>query len=573
VPEFDLLIRNGLIVTGDRTPAFRADIGVTGGRIAAIGPLPRHSGREVFDADGLVVAPGAVDLHTHFDAQLFWDPYLTPVGWHGATTVVMGNCGYGLAPTRPSARDAAMRSMEAAEQIPQSVTREGVPWNWETFPEYLQSVERAPKALEIAALFPLSPALIEVLGPERAKAGDLPSADEHKRLRHLVREAFDAGAIGVSAHRHPTVKHLQRDYDGSPFPTDVMHDETMLEVGDEVRHQGRGFLQYTQGFSPDFDFIDKLASCAGQPVLWNALGAGPGGEAFGQRLPAAGDALAWLTRSRSRGLRIFGHSGAAHFGQNEFTAVWNVEPHGVGALIAGSPTFEKVLFGGDEESRHKLLGDPAVRAEMRADLSPQLGRLVLFRGASERSRSLEGQRLEDAAAETGSDLVDLFCDVLIADQSRTEFGQRPATELRWLKEVVEDPFTLIGMSDGGAHQTVMASGPPTTSAITGWSRDLGWLSLEEVHWRISGLPSHIAGLYDRGLLSPGRRADIMVYDYEHLTTLPSEVVLDRPGNAWRRVNRAHGYHAVYVGGERIIADDEQTGSTPGSLVRHTGRST
>ena len=216
--EFDTVLKGGMVVDGTRSQRYRADVAIEQGRIARIGRIASTDARSVLDASGLVVAPGFVDLHTHYDAQLFWDPYLSLSGWHGVTSVVIGNCGFGFAPVRPDARERAMPTMTRVEAIPYASMAAGMPWDWVTYPEFLDSVDRAPKAVNIRPFLPIAPMLVWVMGLERAKAGELPTDAEHDEMRRLLHEAMDSGAGGWSAQRLEPASgaSVQRDYDGTP---------------------------------------------------------------------------------------------------------------------------------------------------------------------------------------------------------------------------------------------------------------------------------------------------------------------------------------------------------------------
>ena len=230
--QFDLVLRGGTIVDGTMSARYRADIGVVDGVIAEIGRIPAHEADEVLDANGHIVAPGFIDLHTHYDAQLFWDPYCSLSGWHGVTSVVIGNCGFGFAPVQPDFRERAMLTMVRTEAIPLASMQLGMPWDWVTYPEMLDSIDRAPKAVNLLPYIGVNPMLIWVMGLEDAKSGRKPTAEETAQLKRLLHEAMDAGACGWSAQRMlpdgPAA--VQRDFDGSPMPTDVMHDETCREL-------------------------------------------------------------------------------------------------------------------------------------------------------------------------------------------------------------------------------------------------------------------------------------------------------------------------------------------------------
>src|SRR5439155_6365463 len=232
MPEFDLVVKNGLVVDGTGAPRFRDDIGIKEGRIAKIGHIPPHEAAKVIDADGLIAAPGFIDLHTHYDAQIFWDPYLTISGWHGVTSVVIGNCGFGFAPVRKQDAERAMLTMVRTEAIPLASMQVALKFGWETYPQFLDTLDRQPKGVNLLPYLPMNPLLGYVMGIEQSKTGRLPTDDEHTAMRRILHEAMDAGACGWSAQRlvpnGPSA--VQRDFDGSPMNTDVMHDETCIEM-------------------------------------------------------------------------------------------------------------------------------------------------------------------------------------------------------------------------------------------------------------------------------------------------------------------------------------------------------
>src|SRR5690242_20907925 len=274
--EFDVIVRGGTVIDGTRMPRYRADVGIKDGKIAKIGNLKSHEAKKVIDAGGLNVAPGFVDLHTHYDAQLFWDPYCTLSAWHGITSVVIGNCGFGFAPVRPAERDRAMMSMTRVEAIPMASMKAGMPWDWVTFPQFLDSVDAAPKAVNILPYVPVSPLLIWVMGFEAAKAGKKPTPEQHAELRRLMHEAMDAGACGWSAQRMlPTgPAAVQRDHDGSPMPTDVMHDDTCRELAKVLAERNDGFVQMLLVSGDnlrDRAFYEEVATVSGRPVIMNVV--------------------------------------------------------------------------------------------------------------------------------------------------------------------------------------------------------------------------------------------------------------------------------------------------------------
>ncbi|HZP29065.1 MAG TPA: amidohydrolase family protein, partial [Acidimicrobiia bacterium] len=355
---FDLLVRNGTIVDGTRMPRYRGDVGIRDGRVAAIGRLRDADAHRVVDADGLIVAPGFVDLHTHYDAQVFWDPYCSLSGWHGVTSVVIGNCGFGFAPVLPELRERSMLSMTRNEAISLDAMKAGMPWDWVTFPEFLASLERAPKSLNLLPYVPLSPLLVWVLGLDRAKAGVLPTDAEHDELCRLLDEAMDAGACGWSAQRLlPTgTMPIQRDHDGTPMPTDVMHDETCRALARVLARRGEGFIQMTISsgdHEADRRRFEEMAAISGRPVIYNVLGAV-------DRAPTAHlDTIAWLEDCRARGLRVYAQAVTSDFGFTFTLEDFN--------LFDDAEAWREMLLGTPEERLAKV-ADPGRRDALKARL-------------------------------------------------------------------------------------------------------------------------------------------------------------------------------------------------------------
>src|SRR5436309_3675576 len=302
--DFDVVLRGGIVIDGTQSQRYQADVGIRNGRLARIGRLRSSEGRRVLDADGMIVAPGFIDLHTHYDAQLFWDPYLTLSGWHGVTSVVIGNCGFGFAPMRPEMRERAMLTMTRVEAIPHESMRRGLPWDWVTYPEFLDSVERRPKALNVLPYVPIAPLLVWVLGFERAKAGAMPTDAEHRELRRLLHEGMDAGGCGWSAQRlHPDGPGaVQRDYDGWPMGSAVMRDGTARAFAEVLAERNHGFMQMalaTADGAHDFAHIEQLAEVSGRPILYNVV------QSFVRYPEAHRGLIAWLDACRRRRNRVY----------------------------------------------------------------------------------------------------------------------------------------------------------------------------------------------------------------------------------------------------------------------------
>src|ERR1700687_2044321 len=270
--EFDLVVKNGMVVDGTRAPRFRSDIGIKNGRIAKIGRISSHEGAKVVDADGQIVAPGFIDLHTHYDAQIFWDPYLTISGYHGVTSVVLGNCGFGFAPVKPEGRDRSMLMMTRTEAIPYASMQQGMAWDWETIPQYLDSLQRAPKGINCIQYMPTASLMIYVMGLEAAKTRPA-TEPERAEMRRLLNEGMDAGLCGFSIQR--LGKHsAQADFDGSPMVTDTMCDEDILNLARVLAERDEGFIEITQAtghIKEDWAFVEKLAGEAQGPMLFQAI--------------------------------------------------------------------------------------------------------------------------------------------------------------------------------------------------------------------------------------------------------------------------------------------------------------
>ncbi len=561
--RYDIVIKDGLIFDGTGAPRVRADVGITDGVIAALGRVDAGGAAQVIDATGLHVAPGVVDLHTHYDAQVFWDPYCTLSGWHGVTSVAIGNCGFGFAPVRPEGREHAMRSMTRVEAIPYESMRLGLPWDWVTFPEYLDSLDRTPKGLNVLPYVPAGPMLVEVLGRDDAKAGRVPTDEEHARLAAMLHESMDAGGCGWSAQRLPPTgpAAVQRDWDGTPMPTDVMADETCRVLARVLAERNQGVQQVTlttDDTRHDLAHLEELASLSGRPLLHNVV------QAFESRPHVHRRAIEWLERCRERGIPVYGQGVTTDAGFTFTFEDWN--------LYDDAEPWMEATTGTLDERLHKL-GDPDRRPALRATLpgvaTAPLETVTVLSPRSPGTERFREMSVRQVADLTGTHPVDAMLDIAVTDRLRTLFYAAPpqgTSDL--LREIVQYPHMLFGVSDGGAHTKFLTAGRYPTETLAQQVRDNGWITYEEAHRRLSALPAQLAGFRDRGVLREGGPADVIVYDPEALAVGPNEVVEDLPGGEWRRVQKASGYHAVVVNGVRTIADDAETGATPGRLLRH-----
>jgi N-acyl-D-amino-acid deacylase len=575
--DYDLLISNGTVVDGTRLPRFRADVGIKAGRVHKIGRIKNATAARTLDATGCIVAPGFVDLHTHYDAQIHWDPYCTISGWHGVTSLVLGNCGFGFAPVKPAERERALQMMTRTEQIPYESMKVGMKWNWETFPEWLDNLEKLPKGVNVVSYVPVSPLMVYVMGLEAAKSRPATSA-EQREMQRLLREAMDAGACGFSVQRLGPHS-LQADVDGTPMPTDCMADDDVLALADVLRERDEGFIQITQaqGGDPihcedevksrDRVFLEKLAERAQRPILHNALAVLDDVPNFHS------SELAWVHDCNRRGLRIYGQGANVRTWFNFTLEHWN--------LYDASPAWNRATQGSVEEKLQKL-SDPQVRAEMREqyDMLRSIGggsipenlTIVAAPGYPE-LKPYVGRKVGDIARESGKHPNDAMLDIAVAGGLKVEFRTGPATsgDEEKVGPLMSDPYVIAGVSDGGAHTKFFSGGSYTTDFLTWLVRDTGKISLEEAHFHLSYLPAQAAGFVDRGFLREGAPADVVVYDLVNLKRLPEwefEIAHDFPADEWRRVQRASGYRWTIVNGQITFEDGNCSGATPGQLLRN-----
>jgi N-acyl-D-aspartate/D-glutamate deacylase len=575
--DYDLIIRGGTIVDGTRLPRYRGDVGIKNGRVAKIGRIAAGQAERTLDAAGCIVAPGFVDLHTHYDAQIHWDPYCTISGWHGVTSVVLGNCGFGFAPVKPADRERAMLMMTRTEQIPYASMQEGMPWKWETFPEWLDNLERLPKGVNIVSYVPVSPLMVYVMGLEAAKSRPATPA-EQAEMKQLLNQAMDAGACGFSIQRLGEHS-LQADVDGTPMPTDCMADEDVLALAEVLRDRDEGFIQITQaqGGDPihagdelksrDHAFLERLAEVAQRPILHNAIAVVADMPDFHR------NELAWVHKCNEQGLRIYAQGANVRTWFNFTLEHWN--------LYDASPAWNAATQGTIEEKIAKL-SDPAVREQMKAEHAmlrsigegslPENLTIVGTPGAPQLGNYV-GRTVGEIAAEEGKHPTDAMLDIAVAGRLQVEFRTGLATsgDAEQVGPLMSDPYVIAGVSDGGAHTKFFTGGSYTTDFLTWLVRDTGQVSLEEAHYHLSYLPAQAAGFLDRGFLREGAPADIVVYDLAELKRTPEwefETVHDFPAGEWRRVQRAEGYRWTLVNGEVTFEGARCTGATPGKLLRN-----
>jgi N-acyl-D-aspartate/D-glutamate deacylase len=571
---FDLHIKGGTVVDGTRVPRYRADVWIKDGQVAQIGGRAPGSAKQLIDADGLIVAPGFVDLHTHYDAQIRWDPYCTISGWHGVTSVVLGNCGFGFAPVKPDFQERSMLTMTRTEAIPYDAMKEGMEWDWETIPEYLDSLDRSDKGVNCIQYMPTASLMTYVMGLEAAKNRPATVA-ERQEMQRLLNEGMDAGLCGFSIQRLGPDS-TQADYDGSPMVTDIMSDEDILSLAEVLRARDEGFIQITQStgmIKEDLAFLEKLADVAQRPILHNVIVAARKDPKVHRR------SLDWLERCREQGLPIFGQTGTHRTGFAFTLEHWN--------LYDASPAWREMTTGTKQEKLAKMQ-NPALREAIKRETEEADRKLqviqagvggaiptLIVQSANDQTELEQyvGKTLGQIAEEQGKDPIDTMLDLSIAGDLNVEFlGPNRGFNADYTAEMINDSrFTVPGASDGGAHTKFFTGGAFTTDFLRWLVRDEQKITLEEAHYRLSALPAHAAGFSDRGVLRQGAAADVVVYDLDGLDVDPEwigEITHDFPGGEWRRVQRAKGYRAIIVNGATTFEDGKCTGNIPGKLLRH-----
>lgn len=571
MPRYDLVIHDACIVDGTGAPRRFADIAIRAGRIERIDHEIGGAGAaRAIDAAGRIVAPGVIDPHTHYDAQVHWDPYCTNSSWHGATTVVVGNCGFGFSPCRADARDRYMAMMENTEQVPLPAMRSALGWDWETFPEWVEHMRRLPKGVNLASYLPLNSLMMFVMGYEGAKTRGA-TAGERAQMRDLLHQAMDAGAIGFAL-SHLDDFNTHKDCDGSPMPTDAMHIEDAFHLAEVLRARDQGVIQCLcelPGGLGNRATAETLARVSGRPVLHNVV------AAFDAMPDYHRDVLAWLDRTRAEGLRLYSQAFAFR-AWNEFTVVefnaWaNVPLFGTFDLAAGA------------EAKTQLARDPAYLERARREYDPAAmvaagGTLESFimhaaHGADGYEDAL-GRTVGEVARKRQQPVTDVFFDIVARSGARAEFRTSDATSADpdKIAEILRHDRTVAGTSDGGAHVKFHSGGQYPTDNLLCMVRESGRMTLEEMHGKLSRLPAELLGLHQRGALLEGYAADLYVYDLERLGYARGhyDVVHDLPDGDWRRVCRAQGIDWVVCNGEPILHDGEATGAFPGRLLGNGG---
>ena len=560
----DLIIRNGTVVDGTGAEPLVADVAISGGRIVEVGKVAGRGAEEI-DARGMLVTPGFVDPHTHYDAQATWSSRITPSSWNGVTTTLFGNCGVGFAPCLPSQRDMLVKLMEGVEDIPEVVLTEGLPWNWQSFPDFLDMLDARPYDMDIATQVPHAALRVFVMGERGA---DREPANERDRaeMARLAAEGIKAGALGFSTSR--TLNH--KTLDGRSIPTLDAEEAELAAIAGALRELGEGWMQVISDFDDvegEFAMLRRLVAVSQRPMAITILQRDNKPEEW-RRL------CGWIAEANAAGLPMLGQVLTRPTGillgfeisQNPFV---------------NRPSYQKIAALPFAE-RIAILRQPAFRAELLAETDGSAGmtrRVAKWDRIFPLGDPPDYEPSQDAsvaaiASRQGRNPADVAYDLLLERDGKAIL-YRPLSNYSYgnldtVHDMLSHDATIVGLGDGGAHVGVLCDSSAISYMLTHWTRDRTRGEKFALPWAIRRLTRDSAaaiGLRDRGVIARGYKADINVIDYDRLQLRPPEVVYDLPSGGRRLVQRADGYVATIVSGVPVYRDGEATGALPGRLVR------
>ena len=554
---YDVLIKNGTLIDGTGSPARHGSIAITNGQIAEVGDIDSGA-TQIIDADGAVVAPGFIDPHTHYDAQICWDGAVTPSSWHGVTSVVVGNCGVGIAPCRPESRDIAMHDLVNVEAIPYDVLEEGITWDWETFPEFMNAAERRAPSLNLAFLAPLTPFRHYVMGTESLERAATP--EETRDIQALLGEAMDVGAFGFSS----TILNQHLGFQGRPLACRNASRDELKAYANVLKVRGKGAIEVALTRQvgvleeEQCELLDFLLDHSGRPVTFIALfDRDDISEAVRDTLRRAAPMIKKGARPQTSPLPL--------------TREINMRSP---FSFAAFPSWKRLFEDTSEQAQIAVYKDRAFRDQFREELKNPLTfgnweRITLHEAQSDSLKSLEGLTVAEIARAQGKDAVDTFLDIAIADDLSCEFTMASFnTRVDRMAELLNDPSILIGLGDGGAHVDMLCDCGYPTYLLGTWVRERGVLSIEQAVRRLTSDPADLFGISDRGRLHPGLAADIVIFDPETVGSgNRGERRYDLPGGGKRMVMPSQGVQYTLVNGDVVYADGKIVGSGSGQILR------
>jgi N-acyl-D-amino-acid deacylase len=559
--SLDMKITNGLIVDGTGAPGYHGDVGIRDGKIVALGKVEGDANQTI-DAAGHVIAPGFVDIHTHYDAQIIWDRMLSVSPWHGVTTVVMGNCGFSVAPTRPSHRDIIVRTLENVEGMTVSALQAGLgtEWPFETFPDYLDAIEDAGTAINVGALIGHTALRTYVMGEDATER--TATDDEVTEMQTLVREAMEAGALGFATSKSST--HV--GYEGKPVPSRVADFDEMVALASALKQAGRGgVIQATVGKELSYEEFITLNEASGCPVTWTALLAGAainGGTAAEQL-------------ARSRELVAQGHNVIPQVTPRALNFEFQLRA----PFVFEAMRMFKPVSSADHEGKKVIYQDPEFRAAFWERMSTKAPKTFFesFRGTviSEipGRTDLDEMNLFELAEREGKTPVETMFDIGLESDLKARFRMPVANhEEDEVEELLHCKDTVIGLSDAGAHASQLCDACLTTYLLRRWVREKKSIALEEAVRMITSRPAEVFGIHGRGQLKEGFAADVVIFDPDTVGDGPLQRVYDLPSGADRLISEATGIDAVIVNGTLLRQDNQDlldpTGPLPGRLLRN-----
>jgi N-acyl-D-aspartate/D-glutamate deacylase len=552
----DLLIKNARVVDGTGGPSFMGDLGVQDGLIRSVGKANGHTATRVVDADGLVLAPGFVDPHTHYDAQIAWDPMVTCSPWHGVTTVIMGNCGVGVAPVKPATREILMQDLVNVEAIPYDVMKAGIDWQWESYGQYLDAIDRRGLGINVAGLVAFTPLRHYVMGEasfERAA-----TEAEIATMRRLLREAMEAGAFGFTT----TTSRNHVGYQGRPLACRNASRDELTGVVRGLHDVGRGAIEIILNSGgmyavsdEDVQLLREITPASGRPVTWLALFAHPGQPDFhDQTFAKLGDLVKQaIPQVTPRPIMSQGDL---------------KNPTMFGSFISWQKAFNRPAA-----EQIALYQDPEFREAFRQELesrkrSHMWGQMrVLEVGKPELAGDV-GRTLEEIAASQGKRPVDAYFDLGIADNLDTRFQSSTFNfDPAGIERLITDDRCLIGLSDGGAHVDFICDVGYATALLDLWVRKRKVLSLEKAVHKLTQVPATVFGIPNRGVLAEGKVADLVLFNPDTVTAKTPKYAYDLPCNGRRLVSESEGIKATFVSGIQLYEDGNHTGAMPGRILR------